>query len=134
MGGGDAIAFPIKQGGLAAQQADAAARAIAAAAGADVETEPFRPVLRGVILTGRGKQWMRQPVPGSEGEGEAARHALFWPPTKVAGRYLAPFLLALDASEQGSDAAPDGQPVELDLEQDALAASDALDQADRRGS
>jgi sulfide:quinone oxidoreductase len=131
---GDAIAFPIKQGGLAAQQADAAARAIAAAAGADVETEPFRPVLRGVILTGRGKQWLRQPAPGSEGEGEAARHALFWPPTKVAGRYLAPFLLALDASQQGADAAPTGQPVELDLEQNALAASDALNQADRRGS
>lgn len=112
----------------------AAGPAIAAAAGADVETEPFRPVLRGVILTGRGMQWMRQPAPDNEGEGEAARHALFWPPTKVAGRYLAPFLLALDASQQGADAAPDGQPVELDLEQDALAASDALDQADRQGS
>ena len=33
---GDAIAFPVKQGGLAAQQADAVAEAIAARAGADI--------------------------------------------------------------------------------------------------
>ncbi len=131
---GDAIAFPIKQGGLATQQADAAAQAIAAAAGAEVEPEPFRPVLRGVILTGRGKQWMRQAVAGGDGEGEAERHALFWPPTKVAGRYLAPFLLALDAGDADADAAPEGQPVELDLERDMPAATDALSQADRRGT
>ncbi|MGH2882202.1 MAG: NAD(P)/FAD-dependent oxidoreductase, partial [Solirubrobacteraceae bacterium] len=55
---GDAIAFPVKQGGLASQQADAAAESIAAYAGADVEPRPFRPVLRGMMLTGRGKEWM----------------------------------------------------------------------------
>ena len=53
---GDAIAFPIKQGGLAAQQAGAAAESIAAEAGADIEPQPFRPVLRGVLLTGRGQR------------------------------------------------------------------------------
>lgn len=41
---GDAIAYPGKQGGLAAQQADAHA-------GADVHPQPFRPMLRGVLLT-----------------------------------------------------------------------------------
>ena len=49
---GDATAFPIKQGGLAAQQADAVAEAIAASVGADIDPQPFRPVLRGVLLTG----------------------------------------------------------------------------------
>jgi len=43
---GDAVAFPIKQGGVAAQQADAAAEAIAHAVGVDLEPRPFRPVLR----------------------------------------------------------------------------------------
>ena len=43
---GDGAAFPIKQGGLAAQQADAVAESIAAAVGARVTPEPFRPVLR----------------------------------------------------------------------------------------
>ena len=111
---GDAMAFPVKQGGLAAQEADAAAEAIAAAAGAGVEPQPFRPVLRGVLLTGRGRQWMR--LGAGEEEGEAARHALWWPPTKVAGRYLSPYLGAIeDAEVLGTDATPDGHPVELDL-------------------
>ena len=52
---GDCTNFPIKQGGIAAQQADAAAESIAALAGAIVEPAPFRPVLRGVLLTGRGR-------------------------------------------------------------------------------
>ena len=49
---GDATTSPVKQGGLAAQQADAVAEAIAASAGADIDPQPFRPVLRGVLLTG----------------------------------------------------------------------------------
>ena len=49
---GDVTAFPLKQGGLAAQQADAVAAKIAALAGAAVTPEPFRPVLRGLLLTG----------------------------------------------------------------------------------
>ena len=49
---GDITAFPVKQGGIAAQQAEAAAESIAADAGAD-SPGPFRPVLRGLLLTGR---------------------------------------------------------------------------------
>jgi sulfide:quinone oxidoreductase len=114
---GDAAQFPIKQGGLAAQQADVVARAIAARARADVEVEPFRPVLRGVLLTGRGRAWMRHELEGQDDAGTAARHALFWPPTKIAGRYLSPFLADVDDSrEAGTDAQPSGEPVELDLQ------------------
>jgi hypothetical protein len=43
-------------------------------------------------------------------------HAPWWPPTKVAGRYLSPYLAAIeDAEVLGTEAAPDGHPVELDL-------------------
>ena len=89
---GDCIAFPIKQGGIAAQQADAGARSIAAWAGAPVVPEPFRPVLRGVLLTGRGRRWIRRELDTAGDHGEAQRRALWWPPTKVAGAYLAPYL------------------------------------------
>ena len=102
---GDAVSFPVKQGGLAAQQADAAAHSIAKAAGAPVEEAPFHPVLRGVILTGRGKRWVRYDQDTAP-EGETERRALFWPPTKVAGTYLSPFLYALDTTEPGEDALP----------------------------
>jgi sulfide:quinone oxidoreductase len=131
---GDAIAFPVKQGGLAAQQADAAAESIAAVVGADVAPQPFRPVLRGMMLTGRGKAWMRH-APVGEGEGTAERRALWWPPTKIAGRYLSPYLAPLQESDAVGDAPqPDGQPVDLDLEREVPSVADALRQARLRGT
>ena len=130
---GDAIAFPVKQGGLAAQQADAAAESIAAVVGVDVAPQPFHPVLRGMMLTGRGQAWMRH-APAGEGEGTAERRALWWPPTKIAGRYLAPYLAARQESGiVGDTEQPDGQPVDLDLELEVPSVADALRQARLRG-
>jgi sulfide:quinone oxidoreductase len=112
---GDAAAYPIKQGGLAAQQADVVARAIAQRAGAGVEPEPFHPVLRGVLLTGRGQAWMRHDAADESAPGAAARRALFWPPTKIAGRYLSPYLARLAGTEPAAGEEPSGELVELDL-------------------
>ena len=52
---GDITSFTVKQGGIAAQQADAAASAIAAEAGASITPQRFRPVLRGLLLTGNSR-------------------------------------------------------------------------------
>jgi two-component system response regulator NreC len=49
---GDATGFLVKHGAIAAQQADAAAQAIAALAGAPIEPAPFHPVLSGVLSGG----------------------------------------------------------------------------------
>jgi sulfide:quinone oxidoreductase len=46
---GDVTAFPVKQGGIATQEADTAAAAIAADAGCPIEPAAFDPVLRGVL-------------------------------------------------------------------------------------
>lgn len=89
---GDGAAFALKQGGLATQQADAAATAIAAYAGAKVDPQPFRPVLQGLFLTGGPPLSMRQePVRGS-GYGGAIDQPHWWPEVKLAGRYLTPYL------------------------------------------
>jgi len=94
---GDVTTFPLKQGGLAAQQADAAAEAIAAAHGAALTPAPFRPVLRGLLLTGGAPLYLRAPV-SAAGEPVASdqptvSHTPLWtPPGKIAGRYLAPLL------------------------------------------
>jgi len=90
---GDGTAFPVKQGGLAAQQADAAAAAIAAAAGANVQPEPFRPVLRGLLLTGAEPHYLRADL-RRPGTSETADRPLWWPAAKVAARRLAPYLAA----------------------------------------
>jgi sulfide:quinone oxidoreductase len=58
---GDMTSRPLKQGGLAAQQADVAARSIGAAAGAPVDDRPYRPVLRATLLGGRSPLNLRQP-------------------------------------------------------------------------
>ena len=90
---GDATNVAIKQGGIAAQQADAAAAAIAARAGASVQPEPFRPVLRGLLLTGSDPRYLRAEVSGGRGEDwRVSDHALWWPPSKIAGKRLAPYL------------------------------------------
>ena len=49
---GDVTNFPVKQGGIATQQADVAAEAIALELGCDVEANPLDPVLRGILWTG----------------------------------------------------------------------------------
>lgn len=89
---GDSVDFPIKQGGLAAQQADAVAEHVAASYGAPVEPVPFLPVLRGMLFTGDEPFYMRFGVPGADPDVPDAWYPLWWPPTKVAGRYLAPYL------------------------------------------
>jgi sulfide:quinone oxidoreductase len=57
---GDMTDGPIKQRGLATQQADTGAAVIAAAAGVDVEPQPFAPVLRGLLLTGECPLYLRR--------------------------------------------------------------------------
>jgi sulfide:quinone oxidoreductase len=149
---GDATTFPIKQGGLATQQADAAAETIAHALGAAVEPRPFRPVLRGVLLTGGAPLYLRAELDthGARRSGAAKRgrltgevssRALWWPPGKVAGRYLAPYLATARpvtlgdeplvdrvATPAGSDAAEHEAALELALliaDEDAAAGDPA---------
>jgi sulfide:quinone oxidoreductase len=87
---GDATTFPVKQGGLAAQQADAVAETIAAAAGAQIDPQPFRPVLRGTLLTGGPARYLRADISGGRGDdSKFSDEALWWPPNKLCGRYLA---------------------------------------------
>jgi len=118
---GDATNSPIKQGGVASQQADAAAEAIAARAGADVDPQPFRPVLRGLLLTGSTPRYMRAEVTGGQGqEWRVSDHALWWPPSKIAGKRLAPYL-ALRHQELIGE--PIGLPVDVEVPRTAAAGS-----------
>jgi sulfide:quinone oxidoreductase len=94
---GDATDFPVKQGGLAAQQSDAVASTIAAQLdGDEADGEPFHPVLRGLLLTGNRPRFLRNELEGGRGETSTVTdHALWFPRGKVAGRHLAPLLTSL---------------------------------------
>lgn len=125
---GDGANFPVKQGGLAAQQADAAARDISASAGAPVEATPFRPVLRGMLLTGGKPRFMRHDAAGGAGEGRVSIDRLWWPPTKVVGHYLAPFLAdEADLAAMAQPPAEEGMEVEVELPSDRDARPLALE-------
>jgi sulfide:quinone oxidoreductase len=87
---GDLTQFPLKQGGTATQQADAAASSIAADAGAAVKPVAFRPVLRGLLLTGFVPRFLRAEATGAHSIVDT--EPLWWPPAKIVGRYLTPFL------------------------------------------
>ena len=113
---GDMTQFPIKQGGIAAQQADAAAESIAAAVGAEIEPTPFRPVLRGLLLTGMYPRFLRAEV--GKGASAADVAPLWWPPAKIVGKHLAPFLgEQLGIAYDTGPAAPEGAiAVNVDLD------------------
>ena len=107
---GDVTSFPLKQGGLATQQADAAVEAMLAALGLPIVPRPFEPVLKGVLYTDREPAYLRATL---DGRGSPPRaYAMWWPPSKIAGRHLAPYL----AIRGGAPRAPEVRP-----EQDAIA-------------
>ncbi len=95
---GDATDFAIKHGGISAQQADAAAEAIAALAGAPVEPQPFHPTIYGMLLTGGSPQYMRARISGGEGfSSEVSADPLWSPSRKIVAKYLAPHLEQYEA-------------------------------------
>ncbi|MDX6541179.1 MAG: sulfide:quinone oxidoreductase [Gaiellales bacterium] len=90
---GDGTDFPVKQGGVAAQQAVAVAETIAQRAGAAVEPRGFRPVLRTRLLTGDGSRFLHGEESGAvEGVSRASDRPLWWPSHKIAAAHLAPYL------------------------------------------
>jgi len=114
---GDVTSFPVKQGGIAAQQAVAAAEAIAVLAGAPLVPHPFRPVLRGLLLTGAEPQYLRRDLSGGEEPDWASASPIWWPPTKIVGRRLAPFLAGLTGEAPPADAPlPGGLAVDVQLD------------------
>jgi sulfide:quinone oxidoreductase len=87
---GDGASHPIKQGGLATQQADVVARLIA---GEQVALPDH--VLRALLLTGGDPLYLRRSL-HEEASAEVSKRPLWWPPSKIAGAWLAPFLDELD--------------------------------------
>lgn len=98
---GDATTFPVKQGGVATQQADVAAEAIAAELGCDVAAKPLDPILRGVLWTGAKPLYLSGYLSGGHGETSSASDEPPWEggeEDKLVGRYLTPFFAGLAAA------------------------------------
>jgi sulfide:quinone oxidoreductase len=92
---GDATDFPVKYGGIAAQQADAAATSIAALAGASIEPRPFDGVVHGALVSGGKHQRLYFTARFEGGLAQESRTSdtpTWSPEAKIAARYLGPYL------------------------------------------
>jgi sulfide:quinone oxidoreductase len=124
---GDITTFPLKQGGLAAQQADAAAEAIAAELGLPIVPRPFEPVLKGVLYTDGEPAYLRAPT--TAGAPAPRAYSMWWPPSKIAGRHLAPYLALRAGAPRAPELRPGGEGVDVsvDVRTAVRAVSNALD-------
>jgi sulfide:quinone oxidoreductase len=101
---GDGTAGGLKNGGLAALQADAVARQIAQRAGASVAVKAFRPALRAVLRTERGPRYLRADPGAGDRHCTVSDEPLWWPPSKVVSQWLVPWLAVTDL--EGRPASP----------------------------
>jgi sulfide:quinone oxidoreductase len=98
---GDITDTPVKHGGLSAEQADVAAQAIAALAGAPVEWRPLRPALHVMLLGADKPLFIRSQMLGEHGvDLEMSNDPLWEPVEKLHSEYLGPVLAELDAARR----------------------------------
>ncbi|MBS1888757.1 MAG: FAD-dependent oxidoreductase [Actinobacteria bacterium] len=95
---GDTTSFPVKQGGIAAQQADVAAEAIAADLGVPINPSAFDPILRGVLWTGYEPLYLQGWLAGGHGETSTLSTEPPWEggTDKIVARALTSFLAEVD--------------------------------------
>jgi sulfide:quinone oxidoreductase len=93
---GDATTFPLKQGGLATQQADAIAEYLASELEGRSPGPASAPVLRAVLFGGHEKRYLQAELGEALHETSICSSDPLWPESsKLVGRYLAPYLDSL---------------------------------------
>jgi sulfide:quinone oxidoreductase len=99
---GDVTSFPVKQGGIAAQQADIAVESIAVDLGVPIEPRSFDPVLRGVLWTGHEPLYLQGWLGGGHGETSTLSAEPPWDDghEKIVARRLTAFLAQVDADHE----------------------------------
>jgi sulfide:quinone oxidoreductase len=122
---GDLTSFPLKQGGIAAQQADAAADAILASLGVQIVPRPFEAVLRGVLYTDREPAYLRAATPASASAPQS--YSMWWPPSKIAGHHLAPYLTVRAGAPRAPEVRPRTGIVPVSIDVRAVASALAGD-------
>jgi sulfide:quinone oxidoreductase len=102
---GEVTSFPVRQAGIAAQQALAVAASIAAEAGVDVESSPFRPSISGLLSRPGGARAAK----GAEG---TVSPTLWWPPEQLAGEHLSAHI----GAKVGVNPPTGGDSIEVEVE------------------
>lgn len=94
---GDATDFPVKHGGIGAQQADSAAAGIAHLAGLGSRPSPLHPVIRGTLLTGEQPLYLAAHVTAGLGWQSEIYEEPPWPAEeKIVAEELGDYLRTLE--------------------------------------
>jgi sulfide:quinone oxidoreductase len=114
-GAGDAVACPIKQAGLTARQADAAADSILADRGFRSRHRRPPATLDGILTPDADLlDWFH--YPRWTGAGDMRPRSIWWPPPEISARRVSPYLRAVHGDwTAGDESRPAGIPVSLDL-------------------
>ena len=119
---GDVANFPVKHGGLAARQADAAADAMLAELGLPIAPRPFDPVIRGVLFTDEEPAYLQASLSEDAGPASDPRsYSLWWPPSKVAGRHLSPYLAIRAGAPRTPETRPDAGTMAVSVDVSGVA-------------
>jgi len=114
---GDVANFPVKHGGLAARQADAAAEAMLAELGLPIAPRPFDPVIQGVLFTDDAPAYLQARLAQDDAQSSDPRaYSLWWPPSKIAGRHLAPYLAIRAGAPRTPELRPDADCVRVSVD------------------
>lgn len=106
---GDVTTYPVKHGGIAAQQADVVGRGIATLAGVPDVRTPFRPRLEARLVTGDGRLYLGADLIGGEPFGSMA--------TSASGVATGPKVFAAELGRVLEAAGPSaGRDAEPDIE------------------
>lgn len=96
---GDITDFPIKQGSIAAQQADAVICSLAARFGREREPRPFKPRLHAILLSDRGTTFIRASDDGGPHRGADVSDEPLWEDAeKIFSRHLSQRMRRLRAA------------------------------------
>jgi sulfide:quinone oxidoreductase len=101
---GDITDFPIKQGSIAAQQADAVIASLATRFGSQQTAEPFKPQLHAILFSDRGRTFM-QAASRSDPPGAAVSEQPLWENAeKIFSRHLSTRMRRVRAAQlKGAD-------------------------------
>jgi sulfide:quinone oxidoreductase len=113
---GDITNLQVKQGGLAARQADAAADSILAALGVPISPRPFQPVIQGVLFTDREPAYLQAPLGDATQAADPRSFSLWWPPSKIAGRHLSPYLSIRGGAPRAPEVRPDRELLAISVD------------------
>ena len=85
--------------------------------GLPIVPRPFRPVIQGVLFTDRDPAYLQAALgEGAPAPSDPRTYSLWWPPSKIAGRHLSPYLAIHTGAPRAPEVRPAGDVVAVSVD------------------